>query len=275
MKNNNKFALVTGASAGIGAEYAYQLAVKWNYNLVVSARRGEQLESLKSNILKQFANGVEWKPEIITITADLSKSEGVMELIAMIEKHGVSIDLLVNNAGFGSLVGFADSSINWETDMVKVNCLAPLMLTHHFLPKMLERKGCGIINVCSTAAFQPIPFMATYGATKSFLYNFTRAVAKEVQGKGVTVMANCPGPTESEFFKVVGLDSKVPFMPGMTSREVVCQALKGYHKGKRVVINGLVNKLCVFLGRYLPTEWTLSIIMRAKEGRLVVKGKPI
>ena len=274
---NNRYALVTGASSGIGADYAWQLAVERNYNLVVTSRRSEQLEELKSKILKQFDGENTRKPEIIVITADLSKSEGVMDLIAGVEGHNVDIDLLVNNAGFGSLGGFLDASIEWEADMVRVNCLAPLTLTHYFLPKMLqsERKGCGVINVCSTASFQPIPIMATYGATKAFLYNFTRAVAKEVQGTGVTVMANCPGPTKSEFSKVIGLDTKVPWMPGMTSEKVVRQALDGFEKGKRVVINGVFNKICTFIGRHFPVEWTSAIVMKGKKGRLVVNGKTL
>ena len=290
--NENKFALITGASAGIGAEYARQLALEWNYNLIVAARRGDQLEELKNNILKQCGDAAR-KPEIITITAGLSKSEGVMDLIAAVDKRGVNIDLLVNNAGFGSLTEFANSSIGWETDMVRVNCLAPMILTHHFLPKMIQRQSlkggqecrgcctvsghdrCGIINVCSTAAFQPIPVMATYGATKSFLYSFTRAVAKEAEDAGVTITASCPGPTSSDFGKVIGLDSKVPVMPGMTAQAVVRQALRGFHRGKKVVIHGLFNKLCVFLSNYLPTSLTLSMLMKAKKGRLVVRGKPL
>ena len=164
-------ALITGASSGLGYEFAKELAKDTNYNLVLIARRQELLEKLKNEILDIWkSHSIDNKIYIFKI--DLSKNQDLNALIRKLEYGDIHIDLLINNAGFGSLGKFENSDLDAEINMIKVNCIAPLYLTKYCYP-LMQKKGKGVIlNICSTAAFQPVPFMSTYSSTKSFLFSF-------------------------------------------------------------------------------------------------------
>jgi hypothetical protein len=150
--------------------------------------------------------------------------------------------------------------------MVDLNCKAPLELIHHYFPKMVAAKAGAIINVCSTCSFQPMPFMATYGATKAFLYSLSTALSTEGASHGVQVMAHCPGPTESEFHLVSGLPTKLTYVPGMKTEPVVAQALDALEAGRSVIINGWLNYWLSYLSKWLPASVSTKIV------RLILKS---
>jgi short-subunit dehydrogenase len=249
-------ALITGASAGIGSEFALRLAER-GYDLILTARRRDRLDELAAKILAQHAVRIE------TIAADLSAATAVPAMVAETERLGLAVGLLVNNAGFGTHGRFEALSAERERDEIAVNVASLVALTHAFLPGMLERGAGGVINVASTAAFQPVPYMAVYGATKAFVRSFSEALHEEVHRRGVRVLALCPGPTATEFF------SEVAAVPGpmRTVSAVVTTALNAYDAGAPTVIDGPSNKLMVGLSSLLPRRWVTRIgaqIMRPR-----------
>ena len=249
-------ALITGASAGIGYEFAMRLAER-GYDLILTARRRDRLDELAAKILSLHGVRVE------AIAADLSDATAVPAIAAEIEKCGMAVDLLVNNAGFGTHGRFETLQPERERNEVAVNVVSLVALTHAFLPGMLERRSGGVINVASTAAFQPVPFMAVYGATKAFVRSFSEALHEEVHARGVRVLALCPGPTATDFFDEV---AAVPG-PMRTARDVVTTALKAYDAGVPTVIDGASNKLMVAGSSLLPRRWVTRIgaqIMRPR-----------
>ena len=252
-------ALITGASAGIGAEFAARLASK-NYDVVLVARRRDRLEEIAANL--RAAHGV--RAEIVA--ADLSVAGSVDAIVAEVTRLGVTVDLLVNNAGFGTHGRFETISPERERDEVAVNVAALVALTHAYLPGMLQRGRGGVINVASTASFQPVPYMAVYGATKAFVRSFSEALHEEVRGRGVRILALCPGPTATEFF-----DHGVAAIPGpiRTSRDVVSTALAAYDADTVTAIDGASNKLVAALAAPLPRRWVRRIA-----ARIMFPGKP-
>ncbi len=240
-----KTALVTGASSGIGFVYAKELAISRGYRTVAVARRSDRLSELAAEVK---CNG----GEILPLVVDLALEAERERLFTYLRDERISVDLLVNNAGFGSLGPYSESDYRWERNMVEVNCIAPLHFMRHFLPLMTERGSGTILNVVSTCAFQPMPFMATYGATKAFLLNFGLAVAVEVEKSGVLVVSHCPGPTESEFHQVAGLPEKLSHLQAMTAEAVVKEALQAMDRRKLVVVNGLLNRMLARFARICP-----------------------
>ena len=233
--------LVTGASAGLGEEFARQLAAKGD-RLVLVARRKERLDELATQIGNARA-----------IEMDLSQPGATALLMANLAKHGESVELLINNAGFGLAGGFAALESLRQREMIDLNCGALTELAHAVLPGMIERKSGGILNVASTAAFQPGPGMAVYFATKAFVLSFSEALHDEMRLHGVKVSCLCPGPTRTEFRSVSGFDPKGPI--GKISADaasVVRAGLQGLEKNKAVVVPGLSNKLISQTHRFLP-----------------------
>ena len=245
-------ALITGASAGIGAEFAARLAAQ-NYDLILVARRGDRLEEIATEA--RAAHGV----DVSCVAADLSLAGSVDAIVAEVVRLGLAVDMLVNNAGFGTHGRFETISPGRERDEVAVNVAALVALTHAFVPGMLQRGRGGVINVASTASFQPVPYMAVYGATKAFVRSFSEALHEEVRGRGVRVLALCPGPTATEFF-----DHGVRVIAGpiRTSRDVVSTALAAYDTGKAVVIDGASNKIVTALQALFPRSWVTRIAAR-------------
>jgi uncharacterized protein len=219
-------ALITGASSGIGEEFARQLAAM-GYDVILVARRKERLENLAEELPTQ----------VHVVTCDLgSEAE---ELPGKVAKLGVDVDLLVNNAGFGLRGHFADLDAGREAEMVRVNCEAVVTLTHAFLPAMIERGQGGVITVASTAGMQPLPYETTYAATKAFAISFMEALSMELRGTGVKCLVVNPGPVKTEWQAVAGYDENTRTAPGMIDvRQCVADSLRAYDRGKRSVIPG-------------------------------------
>ena len=234
-------ALITGASAGLGVEFARQLSAK-GLPLVLVARRKERLDALAAELGNARA-----------VELDLSQPGAAALMMADIRKHDETVDLLVNNAGFGLAGRFAELEGLRQREMIDLNCGALEELAHAVLPGMIERKAGGILNVASTAAFQPGPGMAVYFATKAFVLSFSEALHDEVKRHGVKVSCLCPGPTRTEFRSVSGFDPKGP--AGKISADaasVVRAGLDGLEGNKAVVVPGLSNKIISQFHRFFP-----------------------
>jgi short-subunit dehydrogenase len=219
-------ALITGASAGIGEEFARQLAGR-GYDLILVARRSDRLEQLAEQL-----------PTTAHVVAcDLANEASALP--GKVEELGVDVDLLVNNAGFGLRGRFLELDGERQAEMVRVNCEAIVTLTHAFAPGMVERRRGGVITVASTAGMQPLPYEVTYGASKAFAISFMEALWTELRGTGVRVTVVNPGPVKTEWQGVAGYDEDTPIPPGMISAEqCVTDALQAYDRGKRSTITG-------------------------------------
>ena len=236
-----KVALVTGASAGLGVEFARQLS-KRGYALVLAARRKERLDDLA----KELGNAR-------AVAIDLSGKAAAARLLADVEAHGETVEILVNNAGFGLIGPFAELDAGRERQMVDLNVGALTDLCRAVAPGMIERKSGGIINVASTAAFQPGPKMAVYFATKAFVLSLSEALHEELKPHGVKVSCLCPGPTRTEFGEVAGFGGSNMFDKlAMDAAEVVQAGLKGLDANRAVVVTGLINKVGAASTRFAP-----------------------
>ncbi|MDI6802377.1 MAG: SDR family oxidoreductase [Bacteroidota bacterium] len=250
---NRKTTLITGASGGIGLEFA-RLFAGDGYDLVLVARRINELEKLKTELEKGS------KVSVRVIQKDLAKPTSAEELFNELEQ--TQIDVLVNNVGFGSVGNFQETDWDVHNSMMNVNIIVLVHLTRLFLSGMVKRGSGKILNVASTAAFQPGPFMAVYYATKSFVVSFSQAIATELEGSGVTVTCLCPGPTVSGFQNTAGMKkSKIMKLLKFSSSHDA--ALYGYHamnKGKRLAIQGLMNRIFVCLVKFIPAGFVLKLI---------------
>jgi short-subunit dehydrogenase len=236
-----KVTLVTGASAGLGVEFARQLS-KRGHRLVLAARRKERLEELARELGKARA-----------VAIDLSKKDAAGKLIADLEGNGEVVDVLVNNAGFGLIGRFTELDARRERQMIDLNVGALTDLCRVVAPAMIERKSGAILNVASTAAFQPGPKMAVYFATKAFVLSLTEALHEELKPHGVHVTCLCPGPTRTEFGEVAGFGGNGLFdRVAMESPAVVTAGLDGLDRNKAVVVPGLVNKIGAGSTRFAP-----------------------
>ena len=243
--------LITGASAGLGADFARQCSARGE-KLVLVARRKAPLEALARELGNARA-----------IVLDLGQSGAAATLMADFAAHGEHCQTLINNAGFGLWGKFATLDGPRQRSMIDLNCATLVELCHMVLPPMLERGEGGILNVASTAAFQPGPGMAVYFATKAFVLSFSEALHEEVAKQGVRVTALCPGPTRTEFGEVAGFKGNGAFdKMSARSEDVVAMGLKALDKGKAVAIPGLVNKAGAQGHRLLP-RWLLRKVTAA------------
>jgi short-subunit dehydrogenase len=239
-----KRALVTGASSGIGAEFARQLAGR-GYNLVITARRKDRLDSLAKEIT--HARGV----EVEVVEADLGAPEGVAAVEARIQRGDIA--LLVNNAGFPTSGHFVALPVERELMEIDVNVRALVQLAHAALGPMKARGRGTIINLGSTGSYVPVPYMAVYGATKAFILSFSEALHEEAREYGVTVTCLCPGGTSTEFQEVAGFDTaRLPRAAFVGPEPVVRAALNGARAGSAIVVPGMANKATANLPRLLP-----------------------
>ena len=237
----NKVALVTGASAGLGVEFARQLS-KRGHRLVLAARRKERLEELAKKLGNARA-----------VAIDLSKANVALKLMDDLTANGETVDLLVNNAGFGLIGQFAELDAKREREMVDLNVGVLTDLCRAVAPDMIERRSGGIINVASTAAFQPGPKMAVYFATKAFVLSLTEALHEELKPHGIRVSCLCPGPTRTEFGDVAGFGGNGLFdRVAMNAAEVVETGLKGLDSNHAVVVPGWTNKVVAASTRFAP-----------------------
>jgi short-subunit dehydrogenase len=236
-----KVALITGASAGLGTEFARQLS-KRGHRLVLVARRKDRLDALA----KELGNAR-------TVAVDLSKANAAAKLIADVEAQSEQIETLVNNAGFGLIGRFAELDGTRQRRMIDLNVGTLVDLCRAVAPKMIERQAGAILNVASTAAFQPGPKMAVYFATKAFVLSFTEALHEELKPHGIKVSCLCPGPTRTEFGEVAGFGGNGLFdRVAMEAPEVVDAGLRGLDQNRAVVVPGLVNKAVAASTRFAP-----------------------
>ncbi|MDB5307495.1 MAG: ydfG [Gemmataceae bacterium] len=247
-------ALVTGASAGIGKELARVLAR--DHDLILTARRVDELTALAAELKK--ANGAACH----VIPADLADPAGPRTLFDAVSAAGLSVDVLVSNAGFGDLGPFAGADLAKLLRMIQVNVTALTELTGLFLPGMQARGRGRILNVGSVAGFQPGPMMAVYYASKAYVNSFSQALANELQGSGITVTCLAPGPTDSEFAAVAGVQATKAFSVGhrMSARAVAEAGVQGMRRGKVLVIPGRRNQLLIFLQRFAPRAVVTRVV---------------
>lgn len=246
-------ALVTGASSGIGAELARQLATR-GANLILTARSKDKLDALAGELAEEHRVSVQ------VVVADLGKPGGAAELCADVDALGVPVDHLVNNAGFGDAGALSRAEPEKLAEMVRLNCEAVVVLSRHFLPAMLDKSAGGILNVASTAAFQPMPFMAVYGATKAFVLSFSAALAKEVEGSGVMVTALCPGPVPTGFQAAARIEPGVERVAALSAEETALAALEAYAAGETVCVPGSVNRVQTLVSKLAPRGLVTSAI---------------
>lgn len=241
-----KWALVTGASAGIGVALARELAAGGT-NLVLTARRKDRLEQLAQELSSAHKIGVE------IFAADLAQPDAPQQIFAYTQSKKITIDLLINNAGFGAYGAFATVETQRLLDMVQVNCGAVVHLTRLYLPHMLKQQRGDVLILASTASFQAVPFISTYAATKAFDLLFAEGLAEEVKPYGVRVCALCPGSTESEFLEVAGQSGVVAARKNRETAEKVARVgLQALAAGKSYVISGTRNYLGAHSQRLVP-----------------------
>lgn len=253
-------ALVTGASAGLGRDYARLFAAD-GHDVVLVARRRERLEELARDIAR--ASSVQTH----VVALDLAERDAARRLVDELRTRGLAIDFLVNNAGLGTNGPFADADVAQQLAMVQVNVTTVVELTRLLLPDMLARKQGRILNVGSTAGFQAGPFMAVYYASKAFVNSFTEALAHELAGSGVTATVSCPGATETEFAAHAGNANSLLFKLGAAdSMSVAREGYAAMMAGKPMVVHGLTNKIGVQALRVSPRSVVVGIAARLNRG---------
>lgn len=256
-------ALVTGASAGLGEGFARALA-RQGHDLILTARRADRLEALAAELRAAHAVRVEPLP------LDLGAPGGAEALMAEIAQRGLAIDLLVNNAGFGARGDFAGMDAATVIGMIDLNCRALVALCHAVLPGMVARADGAILNVASTAAFQPGPWMAVYYASKAFVLSFSEALHEEVRHKGVRVTALCPGPTRTEFAERAGMHDMALFERfAGDAGLVVRDGLAAVRAGEAVRVSGVLNRAVAESTRFAPRglmRWMSGTLQKTREG---------
>ncbi len=249
------YALITGASSGIGECFARALAARGR-NVVLVARSRAKLEALANEL--RAAHAVEARP----IEIDLSGPGASSDLAQDLGERGLEVSLLVNNAGFGARGEFIKLPLDRQLEMLRLNIQAVVELTHLLVTPMVARRRGAVINVSSTAGFQPLPYTLVYGATKAFVTSFSMGLAEELRPYGVSVITLCPGGTKTNFFEASGYGR--PAFPGglQAPEEVVEAGLRALDRGKGLVVPRLVNKFGVFAQRFAPRELVLKVVAR-------------
>ena len=248
--------LVTGASSGIGAEIARGLADR-GHGVTLAARREDRLRELADELVDEHGIRAE------TVALDVADDGARRDLVTELESRGLTVEVLVNNAGFGSGGAFAELDAEDEASMVRTNVEALIGMTGTFLPGMIERGRGAILNVASLIAFQPVPFQATYGATKAAVLSFSEALHQEVGADGVTVTVVCPGPVRTEFGEMGGFggaDEKIPDRFWLDADKVAHDALEALEKGDRITVPGFRNQIIALYGQHLPRSLLLPLI---------------
>jgi uncharacterized protein len=253
--------LITGASSGIGRELAKCFAAD-GCCLVLVARRGSALESLARELRQTH------KVDARVVVADLAETEAPTRIIGQLKHRGLKVDVLVNNAGFGAQGRFAELPLERQLEMLQVNVTALTHLSRLLLPDMIKRGRGGILNVASTAAFQPGPYMAVYYASKAYVLSWSEAMAEELAGTGVVVTALCPGPTETAFADAARMKDSLLFrMNRMSARTVAEIGHRAFRQGRVVVITGLRNRMLAFSVRFSPRWLVRRVAATLNRGR--------
>lgn len=251
----NKTALITGASSGIGLELAKEFAAQKD-NLILIARSKAKLEEMAKALTSKYGVNVQ------VLAIDLSEMNSAQKVFDYCQQNNLKVDYLINNAGFGDFGLFAESNWEKQLQMINLNITTLTHLTHLFLPAMIKNKYGRIMNVASTAAFQPGPTMSVYYATKAFVLHFSEAIANELEGSGVTVTALCPGATESGFQSAAAMEEsklvKGKKLP--TSAAVAAYGYGAMMQGKKVAIHGMMNYLMANSVRFAPRGMVLKMV---------------
>jgi short-subunit dehydrogenase len=250
-----EWALITGASAGIGRELA-RLFAAGGHNVALVARSEDRLAALAKEL--KGAHGIEAR----VFPADLAVPGAAAAVFERARE--LEIGVLVNNAGVGHYGEFARTDLRAQTDLIQVNIGALVELTHHFVQPMLQRNRGRILNVASVAAFQPGPTVNAYYASKAFVYSFSYALANELASTGITVTTLCPGTTHTEFFERAGIHMKRPW-PMTSARKVAELGYRATMRGRRVAIPGLMNRVMARVSPCLPSRWTSAIVKKVHE----------
>lgn len=246
------YTLITGASKGIGKAFAKACAAE-GANLILVARSGPLLEELAASLRAIY------KITIHTYPLDLLQDNAVSELYNWCVSNNYDVRILINNAGIGLWGEFKEQAIESTLAMLKLNQLVLTEMVHRFLPMLASIPNAHILNVASTAGFQPIPYFACYAATKSYAYSFSRAIRDELKGSDINVSCLCPGPTKSGFFETAGFDENTIEGIKMDPAKVVRIALDNLFEKKALIVPGFSNKVGVFMSRYLPSSLLISL----------------
>lgn len=250
-----KYALITGASKGIGKSIAEALAAKGK-NLLLISRSEETLKELSLFISQRYNVGVDY------LAIDLSHSDSTEFIFKWLTQKGYSIDVLVNNAGYGLWGKFDQHAIEKHNEMLQLNMLTLVQLTHALIPELKKHSKSYILNVASTAAYQAVPTLSLYAASKSFVLLFTRAIRLELKGTEISVSCLCPGPTATDFVTRAGMSEAIKKKSdtfSMTANEVAKIGVQGMYNGKAEIIPGLLNKIIVVFTAWLPKYVTEKI----------------
>jgi short-subunit dehydrogenase len=249
-------ALVTGASGGIGLELARRFAAR-GLDLILAARSAENLRIHADRIAS--AHHV----RVVAVPVDLSRPNGPSELLRALRDIDLTIDVLVNNAAFGTYGPFANRGPRRETEMIRLNVSAPTEITARVLPGMLRRRRGLLLNVASTAGFYPVPWLGTYAAAKAYLVSWTHALAAELRGSGVRVVTLCPGNTDTQFQNASGEPAgKWTRWSALSAADVAEECLRGLDRGKRVIVTGRLNRVVSALTRLLPPSVAATLAAR-------------
>jgi short-subunit dehydrogenase len=255
------WALVTGASSGLGEEFARQLAQR-GANLVLTARSRDKLAALGAQL--GAAHGVQCR----VVAADLAADGGAAQLAREVDALGVAIDHVIANAGYGTWGSFEEATPSSQTEMVRLNCEALVAVVHHAIGGMVARRRGGVLLVASTAAFQPTPMFAVYGATKAFVRSFGEALADEMRGRGVRVSVLCPGPVPTGFQARANSEiSAAQRSSVLSAQETVERGLAGYAAGRVTVVPGAVNRVGAIVASALPNRLVVPAVGRMMRSR--------
>jgi hypothetical protein len=251
------YGLITGASSGIGEEFARQLAAQ-GWSLILVARSQDRLEKVRGELMSAHM-GI----DVVAIPFDLAVSGAAADLFQRTQAAHLDVELLVNNAGVGAFAEFASLDLARVRQMLDLNIVALVELTHLYLQPMMQRRRGGIINIASVAGFAPLPYSTVYAATKAFVKSFSDAMFEEARQRGVHIMAVNPGTTETNFFRVAGESPFSHRARMQTSAEVVRESLHAFERRKSSVVTGATNRLLVVILTLLPRRWITATVGRA------------
>ncbi len=251
--------LITGASSGIGWDFAHLFA-RDHFRVILTGRNEARLHELSQQLTQNY------QAKCFVIGKDLGQPNAAQELFDDLQKQSLTIDVLVNNAGFGGFGAFAEQSADMQLAMLQLNMVSLTQLTKLFLPHMLEQKNGRILNVASVAAFLPGPYMALYYATKAYVLSFSSALSEELRGSGLTCTCLCPGPTATHFFHNAGNDHGLgPASLRMSSAAVARIGYRAMQRGQAVVIAGWMNTLQTWMLRFTPRSWIVKFIAKLQK----------
>jgi uncharacterized protein len=258
----NEMALITGASSGIGFELA-KIFARDKTDLILVSRNVERLKEIARDLESKYGIGV------LVIAKNLGNKDAAEEIYDAVKQTGLQVDYLVNNAGFGDFGLFSESDWNRQQEMIAVNIVALTRLCRLFIFDMMTRNQGRILNVASTAAFQPGPLMSVYNATKSYVLLFSEAIGNELKGSGITVTVLCPGPTDTGFLEASRLQESKLFhwFRNADPAEVAEYGYKSMMKGKSLAIHGVLNRFMVFIVRIAPRKLVTAIVRKMSEKR--------